>query len=100
MAINLSSADQRISNQQRCTDACYWIGIILTIACVALICARNTDWGWAFEHARFPLSWAAGLIAIVAFLASEYLHPDTPAPEPRTQILPETCTWATEFADV
>jgi hypothetical protein len=49
----------------------YWVGIAMTLACLAFIFAGNTDLLWRFEHSGFPLSWVFGAIAIVSFLAAE-----------------------------
>jgi hypothetical protein len=53
----------------------YWIGIFMTLACLALILASNTDLGYAFEHIRIPLSWMLAGIALFAFVAAELCHP-------------------------
>jgi hypothetical protein len=50
----------------------YWIGIILTIACFAVVLASNTNPIYRFEHSRFPLSWVAAGVAILSFLAAEF----------------------------
>ena len=49
----------------------YWIGIAMAVACVFLILAGNTESLWRFEHARIPLSWVAGAVAMLAFLLAE-----------------------------
>ena len=54
----------------------YCIGIVMTLGCLAMVLAGNTDLVWPFEHRSFPLSWALGATAILAFLASEF----SPAP--------------------
>jgi hypothetical protein len=80
----------------------YWLGMALSVACISLVLARNTELLWRFEHADFPLAWASGLIAILAFLAAEYLDPATaekPSVRPAPEVLPENPTWETEFAD-
>ena len=53
-------------------NACYWIGVAMAVACAVLVFAKNTELLWRFEHAAFPLSWAAGIGAILAFLAVEF----------------------------
>lgn len=53
----------------------YWIGIFMTLACLALILASNTDLGYAFEHIRIPLSWVLAGIAVFAFVGAELCHP-------------------------
>ena len=50
----------------------YWVGITMTLSCLALILAGNTDLMWGFEHRSFPLSWACAGMAILAFLMSEF----------------------------
>jgi hypothetical protein len=50
----------------------YWLGVISSAVCVSLIFASNTQIAWRYEHTNIPASWAAGLIAIFAFLAAEY----------------------------
>jgi len=52
----------------------YWTGVALTLSCLALVLAGNTEFGWAFEHSRSPVSWILGGAAIVAFLVSEVCH--------------------------
>jgi len=81
----------------------YWIGITMSVLCVALTCARNTKALVRFEHTGFPWSWAAGLIAILAFVIWEYC---SPAPLVRRRSarsvateVPESLRWENEFAD-
>ena len=50
----------------------YWIGIAMSVACLALVLARNTELLGRFEHANIPGSWLAGAAAIAAFLVAEY----------------------------
>ncbi len=54
------------------TAGSYWIGIVMTLSCLALILAGNTELLWRFEHRGFPLSWVFGCAAILAFLVCEY----------------------------
>jgi hypothetical protein len=54
----------------------YWIGVASSLACFFLVFARNTEFGWRFEHSNIPLSWLAGAVAILAFLAAEFLDRD------------------------
>lgn len=56
----------------------YWLGIVLTVTCFALILLSNTSLIWRFEHIGVPLSWIAGALAILAFLAFEYLDSTSP----------------------
>ena len=51
--------------------AFYWIGVTMTLACMAFIMAGNTELLGRFEHRGFPLSWAFGVAAVLAFLAAE-----------------------------
>jgi hypothetical protein len=55
-------------------DAFYWIGATMTLACLAFVIAGNTEFLGRFEHRGFPLSWAFGVAAILAFLAAEACH--------------------------
>lgn len=50
----------------------YWIGVVMTLACVALVLAGNTELVYQFEHRYFPLSWTLAGIAVLAFLAAEF----------------------------
>jgi hypothetical protein len=54
-------------------DVFYWAGVALAFACLLLLLAGNTEIGWRLEHANLPVSWLAGALAILAFLAAEYL---------------------------
>jgi hypothetical protein len=54
---------------------CYWTGITMTLVCLALILASNTELGYWYEHSPFALSWAFGGFAILAFLAAEFYAP-------------------------
>lgn len=86
------------ANRQILNSTLYWMGIVMSALCVALTCARNTELVLRFEHTGFPLSWAAGLMAIVAFLAAEYCDP-VPALQPVRAELPDSLPWENEFAD-
>jgi len=52
-------------------DAFYWLGVTLTLACFAFVMAGNTELAGRFEHRGFPLSWAFGVAAVLAFMAAE-----------------------------
>ena len=54
--------------------AFYWIGVTTTLACIAFVIVGNTELAGRFEHGGFPLSWAFGVAAILAFLAAEACH--------------------------
>ena len=52
----------------------YWIGVIMTIACFAVVVASNINPIYRFEHSGFPLSWVSAGVAILSFLAAEFCH--------------------------
>jgi hypothetical protein len=52
----------------------YWIGVLMTVACVALVAAANTELASRLERSRFPLAWVFAGTAILAFLAAELCH--------------------------
>lgn len=56
------------------TDGFYWIGAAMTLGCFALVLAGNTEFGWTFEHSRFPVSWILGGAAVTAFLVAAACH--------------------------
>ena len=58
---------------------CYWFGILLSVGCLALILTGNTEVIWRYEHTGIPVSWVAGMCAILAFLAFEYFESRSPA---------------------
>ena len=51
----------------------YWAGLASAFACLLLLLVSNTEAGWRLEHAYLPASWLAGALAILAFLAAEWL---------------------------
>ena len=53
----------------------YWIGMVMTLACLTFVLASNTELLFRFEHTAFPLSWAFAGLAVVAFLAAESCQP-------------------------
>ena len=53
----------------------YWIGLLMTLACLTFVLAGNRELLYRFEHTRFPLSWAFAGLAVFAFLAAERCHP-------------------------
>jgi hypothetical protein len=62
------------SAKQNWITGSYWIAVALTLSCFAVVLARNTELVWRFEHTSFPLSWALGIAATLAFLATELCH--------------------------
>jgi hypothetical protein len=67
----VSSAAQRFLN---------WLGVVLTLACFAVVLAGNTELVWRFEHAGMPLSWVLAGAAVLAFLATELCDSTAPLP--------------------
>ena len=89
------SKSEKMAMQHKVTATFYWIGVAMSVVCVALV--------GRVGKAPFPLSWAAGAVAILAFLAAEYCHPAAPAKDRGarrvSQEQPENLPWETEFAD-
>jgi hypothetical protein len=52
-------------------DTLYCTGVVMTLGCLAFVLAGNTEVLWPLEHARVPLSWVFGGIAVLSFLAAE-----------------------------
>jgi hypothetical protein len=52
----------------------FWTGVLMTLACLALVFAGNTSLGYRLEHTGFPLSWAFAGVAILEFVAVEVCH--------------------------
>jgi hypothetical protein len=52
----------------------FWMGVVMTLACIALILAGNTETFYRLERTSFPLSWAFAGVAILEFLAAEICH--------------------------
>ena len=68
-----------MSNPERDWHAVYravffWTGVLMTIACIALVFAGNTELGYRLEHTGFPLSWAFAAVALLEFVAVELCH--------------------------
>jgi len=57
----------------------YWIGVSMTVACIALVLAGNTKLGFRLEHLDYPLSWVTAGIGVLAFLVSELCRPAAPS---------------------
>jgi hypothetical protein len=49
----------------------FWIGVATSVACVAVVFARDNEFLWRFERSSFPLSGAFGGVAALAFLMTE-----------------------------
>ena len=59
----------------------YWIGVVMTVACVCLVVTGGTEVMYRFEHWPFPLSWAFAGIAMAAFLFAELCLSANPLPK-------------------
>ena len=79
--------------RRRWTTVFYSLGLVMTLAFIALVLAGNVDLVWRFEHTGFPLSWMFGVTAILAFLVAEFcdslLVPSTRKEERSPQVVPE-----------
>ena len=64
-----------------CYAGFYWIGMIMALACFAIVFAGNTDLIYRLQHSGFPLSWTLAVIAMLSFLAAEFCHTDLPSSE-------------------
>jgi len=65
-------------------------GLVMTVACFALIFARNTAFGYQVEHTTaFPLSWAFAGAALVQFVAAEICHHAVSAARRANQVKPQ-----------
>jgi hypothetical protein len=49
----------------------FWVGVVLTLTTITLVFAHNTQGGRPFEREHLPLLWVFGVLAAVAFLATE-----------------------------
>lgn len=100
----MSTTNQKVTLQQKCTDTFYWVGITMSVLCIAFAAAGNTELISRLQVGEVPLSWVAGGIAIIAFLASEYFHPPAPAKVRGARRVSEermeSPAFETEFADV
>jgi len=54
--------------------AFYWLGVVMALACFAVVLAGNTELLYRFEHRGLPLSWGFAGAAVLAFLAAEFCH--------------------------
>jgi hypothetical protein len=74
----------------------YWIGVIMTLVCFAVVLASNTNPLYRFEHSRLPLSWLSAGIAIFSFLAAEFCHAsDSPRSEAEDESVELAQEWET-----
>jgi hypothetical protein len=100
----MPTTSQRVAAQQKLAFTFYWIGVIMSVLCIGLAFARNTELVSNLPSAGFPLSWAAGAIAILAFLVAEYGHRVVMAKDPVARRFSEEpiedTSWETELADV
>ena len=46
------------SARRKWTAGFYWIGVALTVACIAVVVAGHTERFGLLERVDFPLSWA------------------------------------------
>jgi hypothetical protein len=76
-------------------DIFYWIGVIMALACVGLAFAGNVEAFWRFEHTGFPVSWALGLMAILAFLGAELCPPASEVSDETEEELSTAPEWET-----
>ena len=53
----------------------YWTAIAMTLACVALVLATNSEFLNSWPGPGIPWSWVAGIAAILAFIAAEFCEP-------------------------
>jgi hypothetical protein len=67
--------------QRSWTAALYWVGVAMTLACLVLIVAGNTELLWRFEHTGLPLSWAFAGVAVLAFAAFEFCDSASSLPQ-------------------
>jgi len=68
----MSKSDR--SRVSRYYSAFFWMGVAMTLACVTIILAGNTEMFYRLERSSIPLSWVFGGVAILEFLAAEYCH--------------------------
>jgi hypothetical protein len=55
--------------------ACFfWIAMVLTLACIAVVVSRDSELIWPWEARDFPLSGVLAGAAALAFLATELCH--------------------------
>ena len=69
-------------------DATYWIGVMMAVACVFLVLAKNTTLVSPLDRGSVPLSWVFGGLAIIAFVVYEHLDESLEVPS-ESQVAPE-----------
>ena len=69
-------------------DATYWIGVIMAVACVFFVLAKNTTLVSPLDRASVPLSWVFGGLAIFAFVVYEHLDESFEVPS-ESRVAPE-----------
>jgi hypothetical protein len=52
----------------------FWAGVVMSVACLALVAMGNSKLIYPVEHTALPLSWAFGGLAIFQFLVAELCH--------------------------
>jgi hypothetical protein len=52
----------------------FWTGVAMTLACIGLVLAGNTELFYRVERANFPLSWACAGVAMLQFTGAEICH--------------------------
>lgn len=75
------------ANRRNWASGLYWLGVVMTLTCIALVLFGTSEAVHRFEHTDFPLSWACAGVAVLAFLAAELCRADRP-PAPKTAPLP------------
>jgi hypothetical protein len=60
-----------MTSKAKVADVFYWIGVVTTAVCLALVVVANTEWGYRLEHTDWPVSWMMAGIAMVSFLVAE-----------------------------
>ena len=52
----------------------FWSGVVMALACLALVLAGNTEMVFRLERTSLPLSWVFGIVAILEFATAEICH--------------------------
>jgi hypothetical protein len=58
-----------VQRRTNIVSALYWAGVILSVACVGLVLT-----GKPASASQLPLSWLAGIFAVLAFLSAEWCN--------------------------